>query len=152
MEIKTLEPILKELGFFKGLEQKYLELLVGCASNVRFEANSYIAHEGEAANHFYIVRHGSVAVEIHDSSKGVRRLQTLGDNELLGWSWLFEPYKWHFDVRALTLTRAIALDGACLRNKCENDPALGYEFMKRFAGVIVERLEAMRLQVLDIYG
>jgi CRP/FNR family cyclic AMP-dependent transcriptional regulator len=62
------------------------------------------------------------------------------------------PYRWHFDARAVELTRAIALDGECLRGKCEEDHDLGYEIMKRFALVIAERLEATRLQLLDVYG
>jgi CRP-like cAMP-binding protein len=71
---------------------------------------------------------------------------------VLGWSWLFPPYRWHFDARALELTRAIALDGKCLREKCEEDHDLGYELVKRVAQIIMERLQATRLQLLDVYG
>jgi CRP-like cAMP-binding protein len=62
------------------------------------------------------------------------------------------PYRWHFDARAVEVTRAIALDGKCLREKCQEDHDLGYEIMKRFALIIAERLEATRLQLMDIYG
>jgi CRP/FNR family transcriptional regulator, cyclic AMP receptor protein len=79
-------------------------------------------------------------------------IQTLGVGEVLGWSWLFPPYRWLFDARTIELTRAIALDGKCLRAKCDEDHHLGYEMVKRFAQVIIERLQASRLQLLDVYG
>ena len=71
---------------------------------------------------------------------------------MVGWSWLFPPYRWHFDARALSHVRATAFDGACLRGKCEDDPALGYDLMKRFAQVLIERLQWTRLRLLDVYG
>ena len=71
---------------------------------------------------------------------------------LLGWSWLFPPYQWHFDARALELTRTTALDGQCLRIKCEEDHELGYRLGQRFAHVMMQRLQATRLQLLDVYG
>ena len=77
---------------------------------------------------------------------------TLGEGEIVGASWLIPPYRWSFDARAVTLTRAIGIDAACLRGKCDADPRLGYEMMKRFLPVFVKRLHETRLQVLDVYG
>jgi hypothetical protein len=71
---------------------------------------------------------------------------------VLGWSWLFPPYKWHFDARSGTFVRALALDGECLRGKCEKDPELGRRVLERFAQVVVQRLESTQLQLLDVYG
>ncbi len=78
--------------------------------------------------------------------------QTVAEGDVLGWSWLFPPYRWVFDAQALELTRALVFDGTCLRGKCEDDHNLGYELMKRFAHVVVQRLQATRLQLLDVYG
>lgn len=150
--ITTLEPILAEHPFFSGLQPDYLKLVTGCASNIRFDAGQQICRSGEEANVFYIIRQGRVAVEVFAPGRGTITVETLGEGEVLGWSWLFPPYRTHFDVRALDLTRAIALDGKCLRTKCENDPALGYELLKRVAGVMVQRLQSARLQLLDVYG
>ena len=150
--METLERILSEHPFLKGLDKSYIELIVGCASNVRFNAGEFIFREGEEANKFYFIRHGRVALEIFVPERGAITIQTLGEGDVLGWSWLFPPYRWHFDARALELTRAIALDGKCLREKCEENHDLGYELMKRFAHVIEERLQATRIQLLDIYG
>jgi CRP/FNR family cyclic AMP-dependent transcriptional regulator len=150
--METLERILSEHPFFKGLEEPYLQLLVGCASNVRFNAGEVVFREGEQANQFYLIRQGKVAVEMFAPSRGPIILQTLGEGEVLGWSWLVAPYRWRFDGRAVELTRAIALDGECLRGKCEEDHDLGYELMKRVSLVMEKLVQATRLQLADVYG
>ncbi len=149
--METLLPILAQHPFFAGLEERHLHLLVGCAANVRFDAGRYIFRGGEEANHFYLIRHGKVALDVYASERGSISILTLGEGEILGWSWLLPPYHWRFDARAVELTRAIALDGVCLRKKCEEDHDLGYELLKRFAHIIEDRLEATRLQLLNIY-
>jgi CRP/FNR family cyclic AMP-dependent transcriptional regulator len=93
-----------------------------------------------------------VAVEIFAPQKGPITIETVVEGDVLGWSWLVPPYNWRFDARAMEMTRAVALDGVCLRNKCETDHDLGYELMKRFANIIDRRLQATRLQLLDIYA
>lgn len=151
MSAETLERVLGEHPFLKGIEKSYLQVLAECGSNVRFDAGEVIFREGEPANLFYLIRHGRVAVETYAPDRGPVIIQTLGEGDLLGWSWLIEPYRWRFDARAIELTRAIALDGECLRGKCEEDHGLGYELMKRIAHVIEHRLQATRLQLLDVY-
>lgn len=150
--MENLEKILSTHPFFQDMEDEYLDLIVGCATNVRFEQDEVIFREGEEANLFYVIREGSVALDLHDPSSGKITIDTLIDGEILGWSWLVPPYYWRFDARATKRTRAIALDGKCLRNKCENDHDLGYELLKRFALIMDQRLQATRLQLLDIYG
>lgn len=150
--MQTLEAILAEHPFFAGLEPHYMQLMTGCASNVRFEAGTYIFREGEAASHFYIIRQGKVALEAFAAQRGPITIETIEAGEVLGWSWLFPPYRWHFDARVIELTRAIALDGVCLRSKGEADHDLGYELVKRVAQIMMQRLQATRLQLLDVYG
>ncbi len=150
--METLHGYLSEHPFLKDLDPKHIDLIVGCASNVRFDANQYIFKEGQEANEFYIIRHGKISLEVYRPNQGPLSIQTIGEGEVLGWSWLLPPYRWHFDARALELTRAIALDGKCLREKCEQDHDLGYEILKRFTHVIMQRLQATRIQLLDLYG
>jgi CRP-like cAMP-binding protein len=150
--MQTLEPYLAEHPFLKGLNQRHLNIIVGCASNVSFDAEQYILHEGEEAANFYIIYKGKVALEIFTSDRGPITIQTIGEGDVLGWSWLIPPYHWHYDAKAIEPTSAIALDAKCLRAKCEEDHDLGYELLKRFAHVITRRLEATRLQLLDVYG
>ena len=150
--METLERILAEHSFFAGLESYYANLLVGCAANVRFNAGTYILKEGEEANEFYVIRTGKVALEIFAPQRKPIMVETLGEGDILGWSWLLPPYHWKFHARAIEDTRALALDGKCLREKCEQNHDLGYELLKRFTQIIDRRLEATRFQLLDVYG
>jgi CRP/FNR family transcriptional regulator, cyclic AMP receptor protein len=149
--MEDLERFLVQGPFFKGMKEEHLQLLVGCASNVRFHAGEFILREGQAASSCYLIRHGKVALEILTPRRGPITIQTLGEGDVLGWSWLVRPYQWRFDARAVELTRAIALNGECLRQKSEADCCLGYELWKRFSEVMVERLQAARLQLINIY-
>jgi CRP/FNR family transcriptional regulator, cyclic AMP receptor protein len=150
--MENLERILVEHPFLKGLEERYIELVQGCASNVKFDAGQYLFREGEEANAFFIIRQGKVAIETFAAEHGSHIIDTYHEGEIVGWSWLVPPYHWHFDAHATELTRAIALDGKCLRAKCEHDHDLGYELLKRFAQIIDERLSVTRLRLLDLYS
>lgn len=150
--MESLERLLAEHAFFKGLDEAYVELLAGCATNVRLDAGGFAFREGEPADYFYLIREGKVALEIAAPGRGPIVIQTLGRDEIAGWGWLFEPYRWNADARVLEQVRALRFDGACLRGKCDSDPRLGYEMMKRFASVIHQRLDATRYQLLDVYG
>jgi CRP-like cAMP-binding protein len=152
MTVQTLEPIIRHQPFFHGMEERHIELITGCATNVRFAENVFIAREGEPADHFYLVRNGLVSVECMVPHRGVTTVQTVGEGEILGWSWLFPPHRWHFDARTQQPTHAFKFDGRCLRNKCEQDHDLGYELFRRFMFIVGERLEATRMQLLDMYG
>jgi CRP/FNR family transcriptional regulator, cyclic AMP receptor protein len=152
MQVDSLEPLLRDHEFFRGLDPAYLTLLVGCASNVVFREGSFLFREGEPADRFFLLRHGKVALEIAGPGQGPLIVQTIQEGGIIGFSWLFEPHRWQFDARAVELTRALALDGICLRGKCQQDTRLGYDLMQRFARVATQRLQATRLQLLDVYG
>jgi CRP-like cAMP-binding protein len=150
--MRALDTVLADVPLLSGMSADELALLAGCAANVRFEAGDMLFREGDQADTFYVVRHGSVALETFVPARGGMTIETIEAGEVIGWSWLFPPYRWHFDARALSQVRATAIDGACLRGKCEDDPALGYDLMKRFAQVLIERLQWTRLRLLDVYG
>jgi len=150
--IRSIEQVLTEVKTFAGLEQRHLDRIAGCGRNCGFTAGELIAREGDRADTFYVIRHGRVALETPAPAGGPLLIATLGDGGVVGWSWLFPPYRWSFDARAIEDTRAIAFDGACLRGKCDSDHELGYVLMERFAQIILDRLQAARLQLLDVYG
>lgn len=150
--METLERIIAEHPFFAGLDNGFTRLMVSCASNVRFKAGEYILREGDPANTFYLIREGRVAVELFPAQNKPIIVSTLEVGEILGWSWLLPPFQWKFHARAVEDTRAIALDGKCLRTKCEENHDLGYEVLKRFAQIMERRLEATRFQLLDLYA
>ena len=150
--METLERILSAHPFFAGLDKAFLELACGCGKNARFEAGDYICHEGEAADQFYLLREGRVALQVAAPGHGVATFLTLGPGEVFGVNWLAPPYRWTYDARALERARVVAMDGRCLRDKCEADHDLGYAVMKRLMPVLIERLHATRIQFLDLYG
>ena len=152
MDITKIENIVKGHPFFKGMEKEYVNELVGCATNAQFKPGENIFHHAEQANHFYIITAGRVAVEIESADRGAITIQTVEPGSVLGWSWLFPPYVWHYDARSTEATDTIAFDARCLVGKCESNPALGYDLMKRFSGVLTERLQATHLQLMDMYG
>jgi CRP/FNR family transcriptional regulator, cyclic AMP receptor protein len=149
---KDIDALLAEHSFFKDFQPSYLALIAGCGKNVHFNAGQLLVKTGDAANEFFAIRHGRASIELHSAERGPLILQTVEAGDIAGWSWLFPPYRWKFDVRAVEEVRAISFDGECLRGKCEHDPTMGYDFMKRFAQVFMERLESARLQLLDLYG
>ena len=135
-----------------GLPGDIVDLVAGCAQNVAFSPGELLLAEGEAADTLYLLRRGHVALELHAPDRGAMVIETVGPGSPVGWSWLFPPYRSHFDARAMVDVGAIAVDAACLRQKAEADPAFGYELMKRVSAVILDRLQAARLRLLDVYG
>jgi CRP/FNR family transcriptional regulator, cyclic AMP receptor protein len=148
----NLGRIIDEHPFFAGIDGKFRALLVGCAANERFEADQFLFREGRHADKFFLVRAGQVAVEVDVPGKKPIILETTGEGDVLGWSWVVEPFRSTFDARALTLVRALSFDGACLRKKMAADPALGYEVLRRFMPMMAHRLQSARMQMLDLYG
>jgi CRP-like cAMP-binding protein len=148
----NLDKLLAEHPFTQGLAEAHLTTLAGCAKNVFFKAGEAIVREGGPADVFYLLRHGLVALDAYDAAKGPLTVMTLTAPDVLGWSWLVQPYKWRFDARAVEPTRALALDAVCLRTKCEADHELGYQLLSRLTIVMESRLQATRLQMLDLYG
>ncbi|HSP36077.1 MAG TPA: cyclic nucleotide-binding domain-containing protein [Thermoanaerobaculia bacterium] len=150
--METLAPILAAHPFFRDLATPHLDLVVGCASNVRFSAGAFMFHEGDEANRFYVIREGRVAVDVSIPGRDPVVVETVEHGEVLGWSWLFPPHVSRFNARVVEPVRAIALDGKCLRTKCENNPELGYQMMSRFARLMQNRISALTLQLTDVYA
>jgi CRP/FNR family transcriptional regulator, cyclic AMP receptor protein len=150
--IEGLERIVAEHPFFAGLPQDAIELVAGCAKNVRFDAGQYLFRTGETADEFYLIRRGRVALEVSAPGRGAVAFETMSEGEIVGHAWLAPPYRRTSDAKALELVRAISLDARCLRGKCDADHHVGYALMLRLVPVLVQRLYATRLQMLDVYA
>lgn len=148
----TLDEVIASSPVFAGMAHDDLALIAGCAQNVGFEEGQLLFREGQPADVFYLVRKGRVALEVHTPERGGLIVDSADPGEVVGWSWLFPPYRWHFDARAADEVRAIAFDGECLRGKCDEDTRLGYELMQRFGRVMIDRLQNTQLRLLDVYG
>jgi CRP/FNR family cyclic AMP-dependent transcriptional regulator len=147
----SIRDLLADQRLFREFDENDLALFAGCGRNQVFHAGTYLANEGDDANWIFVVRSGRVAIELH-APGGPLVIDTLGEGDVVGWSWIFPPYHWVYDVEALDTAHVVCIDGACLRAKCEADPAFGYRVMQRFAQVILQRLQATRLRLLDLYG
>jgi len=149
---RTMDQILAEHPFFQGIAPELVRVIAGCAQNAHFKADTYLFHEGEPASTFYILRRGKVALETNIPGPGMVTIETSNAGEVVGWSWLFPPYTWHFSARAVEDVQATVFDGVCLRGKAEQDHDLGYTLAMKFAEVMMRRLQATRLQLLDMYS
>jgi CRP-like cAMP-binding protein len=138
--------------FCDGMPQRIIDELAGMATFVELAAGSWIARQGQPADTFHLLVDGSCAVEIAAAARQPLVIATIHAGEVLGWSWMLPPHTWHFDVLAVEDSRSIAVNGAALRSACHTDHELGYEISTRLAAVIAARLEAARMQLVDVYG
>ena len=143
-----LEAAVAAHPFLIGISPHHIRLLADCAMRSQFTTGQVVFQKGETANRFYLIERGRVALE---SSAGdeIVRVDEVGPGDLLGWSWIFPPYVWHFDARAIEPTTAIFLYGTILREYCETDPSLGYELFKRMSEVMMRRLQAARAKLSE---
>jgi CRP-like cAMP-binding protein len=149
--METLEPLLRKHPFLSGLSDEEIRFLAGCAANRRFAPGQLLFREGDEASAFYLLREGRVALEVNVPGSGPFQLQSCGEGEVVGWSWLFPPYRWQLDARAVGAVAALAFDGRCLREKMEQDHDLGYALAKLMLYEVYQRLLNVRLQRLDLY-
>jgi len=146
---EALATTITEHRLFKDLAPRYLALLAEVAMLKEFAADEIIFREGDPANRFYLILDGEVALESAPKDGRPVILQTIGRNDVLGWSWLFPPYYWHFDARATKPTKAIFFYGTWLRENCERDHDFGYEMMMRMSAIMIERLQATRRKLAE---
>ena len=136
--------------FFKGFQPGYVELLSECASIRKFNAGSYIFRDGEAADQLLLIQAGKVTIELQMPGGRAMSILTIGEDGVVGWSWIVPPHRWHFSARAVEETTAIVLDANGIMRKCDENNQLGFELMKRCANVMGERLNATRAQLLSL--
>ena len=150
--MRNIADELRAHPFFEGLDDWIIELIAGCGTNAVYKPEELMAREGSSADDLFVIRKGRVALLMHSSERGTLQAGTLDAGDVLGWSFLVPPYRWPVEARAVQTAHVIRMDGKCLRDKCNEDPALGYELMQRFAVLIANQLNATRLQLLDVYG
>jgi CRP/FNR family transcriptional regulator, cyclic AMP receptor protein len=138
--------------FLAGMNPARLALLTDCAIPVQFKKGQTILREGEMANRFYLIESGKVVLESGEGFGDPVIVETIGAGDLVGWSWMFPPYVWHFTARAVEPTKAIFFYGTILREYCERNHSLGYELFKRITPVMMKRLQSARRRMLSVYA
>lgn len=147
----ALEADVKAHPFLIGMSEHHITLLADCAMLTRFAAGTTIFAQGDTANRFYLIQQGALVLE-SETADGKVEIDRIGDGDLLGWSWLFPPYVWHFTARAVEPTSAIFFYGTVLRDYCEKDHSLGFELFKRMSEVMTRRLQSARARLLSAYS
>jgi CRP-like cAMP-binding protein len=150
--MSTIASMLADYPPLSKLSGAALESMASSARIEQFDAGARMLRTGDPANTFYVLRHGRVAVEVPSPRGGPIVIETLEPGEVLGISWMLAPYRVTFDARCVEQCGVIAIDAAALRAACDVDPSLGYALYKTFSGVVRDRLQATRMQLLDLYG
>ncbi len=152
MQMTTIEGELAKHRFFRELPADLRARLANCSNNVVFEAGATITTEGQAAKSFFAIRSGRVNIGIHVPHKGLVVVETLQSGDILGWSWVLPPYRWHFDAVAIEHVRAIELHADCMLAYLDENPESGYRLLRQVASIMEERLDSARMRLLDLYG
>ena len=147
--MSSIEKYLFGHAFFKGMSEDYVKLLAEFASEKHAARDEVLFQLGKPADKFYLLRSGKVSVQVPALVGPPLELQLLGEDQLLGWSWLIPPYRWNFLARAVEESELIEFDGGAILARCEADPGFGYDLFKRFAALMSERLESARLKMID---
>lgn len=151
MQSIDLERALAAHPFCQGLKKEFIAIVARCAVVRNADTNQIICQEGEDARYLYLLLSGGASLDTFIPGRGVVTLQTIGAMESFGWSSLFPPYRWHFTVRIMQSSELAMLDAEALRAQAETRPEFGYELMKRASALLVHRLHAARLQLLEFY-
>jgi CRP/FNR family cyclic AMP-dependent transcriptional regulator len=134
--------------FLHGMSSGHLAVLANEARDVTLPDRHRLFEDGGSASRFWLIQSGHVALDLHVPGQGRMKIDTIGIGELLGWSWLFPPYRWAFGAVAAGPVEAFEFDGRAVRARCESDPTLGYELTRRLAYVVARRLQATRVRLI----
>lgn len=131
---------------------EHLDRLAVAAREEEISAGRRLFDEGQRADRFWLIQSGRVVLDLHVPGRGGLIIESLSAGTVLGWSWLFPPFAWRFGAVAVEQVRAVVFDAEAVRILCGADPALGYELTRRFAAIMLDRLQNTRMRLLDLYG
>jgi CRP/FNR family transcriptional regulator, cyclic AMP receptor protein len=146
--IEVTEAALAAHPFLHGMSPDHLAVLAQAGSDVTFPAGHRLFEEGGHAAHFWLVQSGHVTVDVHVPGHGRVAIDSIGLGDLVGWSWLFPPFKWAFGAVAASPVEAFEFDARAVRECCASDPAFGSEVTQRVAQVLTRRLQSTRNRLI----
>ena len=149
MNKQSTEDYLSTHTFFSGLNDNFMKFLSNAATELQIKKGDVLFQQGDSADKFFLLRKGQVSIQVPALVGPALDIQTLGENQLLGWSWLIPPYRWNFLARAVEDSDLLEFDGSAILARCEEDSEFGYELFKRFASLMSERLDAARQKMMD---
>lgn len=149
MSKQSIEEFLSAHAFFSKMDASFLKFLADSVTELQVKQGGVLFKHGNRADKFYLLRNGQVSIQVPAVMGPTLEIQTLGENQILGWSWLIPPYRWSFQARALEDSDLLEFDGSAILARCEDDPKFGYDLFKRFAALMSERLDAARQKMMD---
>ncbi|MFQ5545270.1 MAG: Crp/Fnr family transcriptional regulator [Acidiferrobacterales bacterium] len=149
MSNQSIADYLSTHAFFSELDDNFMKFLSDSVKELRIKKGDVLFQQGERADKFYLLRNGQVSVQVPALMGPTLEIQTLGEDQMLGWSWLIPPYRWNFQARAVEDSDLLEFDGSAILARCEEDPKFGYKLLKRFAALMSERLDAARQKMMD---
>ena len=144
--------LIVEHPFFRGMNEDQVRVVAEAGMLVSYDEGDYVFTEGSRADACFLILDGGVALALERPGHRPRAILTLHAGDLLGWSWLYPPYRWSYNAHVHVDTKAIRFDGPRLKEAADTDPVLGYELMKRFTDMLVKRMQSIRIQLLDVYS
>jgi CRP/FNR family transcriptional regulator, cyclic AMP receptor protein len=138
--------------FFEGMKKADVQAVSDCCTSDTFDEGTYLFRQGDPAQEFFLIQEGAVSLEIQLGEQAPIVIQTRGAGKVLGWSWIFPGEEWKFNARVIRPVKTVTIHTPCLNGKIENDSELGYELLRRVARVMMDRLQATRMQLMDIYA
>lgn len=138
-------------GAFSGLDEAVVQRLAESSEVVEVDPGGRLASEGGPADAAYVVARGSVQLGIHQRQTDLT-VATVGEGELLGWSWMVEPHRWSFDVTSAGGARLVRVPADQLEALVAEDPAAGVALCRNLLGVVSRRLRDTRVQLLDVHA
>ncbi|GAA0425026.1 cyclic nucleotide-binding domain-containing protein [Streptomyces luteireticuli] len=136
-------------GILAALSAGQERQLMDLAHEVSFPVRTRLFEEGGEADRFWIVRTGTVDLDLRVPGRRPAVADSVGPGGLLGWSWLCRPHEWHLGAEAAGPVRAREFEAAAVRDLCRRDPLLGHALLASVAEVIGRRLRAARARLLD---
>jgi CRP/FNR family cyclic AMP-dependent transcriptional regulator len=150
--MESVSELLKNNLYFKELETGCLDFLGACASFADYESESFIFSARDPADNFYLILEGKVALQMFSHEKGEIILEERNIGDIIGWSWLKPPYKWQFDAFTVKKTRVLVFDAGKIKKQMETDLAFGYNILKIFFNIVIDRMQATRHRLLEELG
>lgn len=135
--------------FFGGLSQETLSFLNDCTDQIKVAKGHILFNQGETADNFYVLLSGGISIQMPAIMGPSLEIQSLGQDQVLGWSWLISPYRWSFQAQAIEDAELLRFDGKKILEHCEQNPKFGYELLKKFAELMSVRLDAARQKMME---
>ena len=151
MSKENIRILITENLFFKNFTQEEIDILVNNSAFVSFNEGEYLLTARQEAKGFYFIIGGALSIQLFSHEQGIVEIETVGDGEILGWSWLVSPFVYHYDAVACEKTKALYFDAVALKKEMVINHEFGYKIYKLFMPVVVERLQASRVSILGIY-